>query len=207
MTENTPPPLQNIPMVDLKRQLASIRPEIEAALTEVLDDCAFANGPAVARFETEFARYCGVRECVAVSSGTSALHVAMRCLEIGPGDEVITVSMSFIATAWPILYLGASPVFVDIDPDRRTMDPGQLDAAITARTKAIVVVHLYGQCADMDPVLRVAGSHGIAVIEDCAQAHGAEYKSRRAGSMGRMACFSFVTVQGVRRFGSSDATA
>jgi dTDP-4-amino-4,6-dideoxygalactose transaminase len=180
-----------VPILDLKAQIAPLRDQILEALGRVMDDTAFADGPAVADFERKFAAYCRVPECVAVNTGTSALHLAMRCLDVGPGDEVITVSMSFIATAWPILYLGARPVFVDIDKDRYTMDPALLEAAVTAKTKAILPVHLYGQCADLDPILEIARARGIPVIEDCAQAHGAEYKGRRAGSMGVVGCFSF----------------
>lgn len=180
-----------IEWMDLRLQTEALRPELHAALDRVLDDLAFANGPAVASFEQEFAAYCAVPECIAVNTGTSALHLAMRCLDIGPGDEVVTVAHSFIATAWPILYLGARPVFVDIDRTRFTMDPECLAAAITPRTKAVVPVHLYGQCADMDAIMNVATAHGIPVIEDCAQAHGAEWRGRRAGSMGTFGCFSF----------------
>lgn len=182
---------ETIEWMDLRAQTEALRPELHAALDRVLDDLAFANGPAVAAFEQEFATYCGVPECIAVDTGTSALHLAMLCLGIGPGDEVATVSHSFIATAWPILYLGAKPVFVDIDRAHFTMDPERLAAAITSRTRAIVPVHLYGQCADMDAIMAIAASHGIPVIEDAAQAHGAEWQGRRAGSMGTFGCFSF----------------
>ena len=180
-----------VPLVDLQSHTQRIKKELLAAVEQVMDEAAFVSGPFVEKFERRFAEYCQVPECVALNTGTSALHLATQCLHIGPGDEVITVAMSFIATAWPILYLGARPVFVDIDLDRRTMDPGQLEAAITPKTKAVVPVHLYGQCADMDPILQIANRHGLAVIEDCAQAHGAEYKGRRAGSMGTIGCFSF----------------
>jgi dTDP-4-amino-4,6-dideoxygalactose transaminase len=180
-----------VPFLDLGAQLAPIEEEIMEAIRGVMASTAFAQGPATLTFEEEFAAFCQTQQCVTVNSGTSALHLAMRCLDIGPGDEVVTVSMSFIATAWPILYLGARPVFVDIDPRRYTMDPAKLEAAVTARTKAIVPVHLYGQCADMNPILEIAAAHGVPVIEDAAQAHGAEYGGRRAGSMGAMACFSF----------------
>jgi len=190
-----------VPFIDLKPHIALIRDEIHEALDQVLDSCGFANGPAVARFEEEFAQFCGASDCVAVNSGTSALHLAMQCLDVGPGDEVITVSMSFIATAWPILYLGAKPVFVDIDRDRYTLDPRLLESVITPRTKAIVPVHLYGQCADMDPILEIANSHGIPVIEDCAQSHGAEYKGRRAGTMGAVGCFSFYPSKNLGAYG------
>ena len=166
---------------------------------------SFVNGPAVAQFEKEFAAYCRTAECVGVNTGTSALHVAAQCLDVGPGDEVITVSMSFIATGWPILYLGATPVFVDIDPVRYTMDPKQFEAAITSRTKAVIVVHLYGQCADMDPILKSLHRGGCRVIEDCAQAHGAEYKGLRAGSMGSMGCFSFYPSKNLSALGEGGA--
>lgn len=184
-------PCPKVPFLDLKAQLSPLKGQVLAALEEVIDSTGFAQGPATKRFEKEFAEYCQVSECVSLNSGTSALHLAMCCLDIGPGDEVITVSMSFIATAWPILYLGARPVFVDIDKQRYTMDPGLLEAAITPKTKAIVPVHLYGQCADMDPILEIAKARNIPVIEDAAQAAGAEYKGRRAGSMGAMGCISF----------------
>ena len=180
-----------VPLMDLKAEIEPLRDELHAALDRVLADTSFASGPAVEQFEREFAAYCGVSECVAVNSGTSALHIAMRCFDIGPGDEVVTVSMSFIATTWPILYLGAKPVFVDIDDRRYTMDPGRLARAVTSRTKAIVPVHLYGQCAEMGPILEIAEARGIPVIEDVAQAHGASYNGRRTGTMGTLNCFSF----------------
>lgn len=196
---------EHVPFFDLQQQLASIRPAIDAALASVLEDGAFTNGPAVAAFEREFAAYCQVPHCIAVNNGTSALHLALSCFDVGPGDEVITVAMSFVATAWPILYAGATPVFVDVSPDRFTMDPAALERAITPRTKAIIVVHLYGQVADMDPILEVAKARGIPVIEDCAQAHGAEYKGRRAGSMGTLGCFSFYPSKNLGAYGEGGA--
>jgi dTDP-4-amino-4,6-dideoxygalactose transaminase len=180
-----------IPFVDLKAQYASIKTEVNAAIQGVLDSCHFALGPEVARFEEEFAAYSEAGLGVGVNSGTSALHLALLAADIGPGDEVITVPFTFVATAAAIRYTGAMPVFVDIDPRTFTMDPAGLEAAITRRTKAIMPVHLYGQCADMDPILAIARKHKLLVIEDAAQAHGAEYKGRRAGSMGDMGCFSF----------------
>jgi dTDP-4-amino-4,6-dideoxygalactose transaminase len=168
-----------------------LREEILRGLAEVLDTCGFAQGPATQVFEKEFATACQAPECVTLNSGTSALHLALRALDIKRGDEVITVSATFIATAWPMLYEGVKPVFVDIDPKRYTLNPALLEAAITPRTRAIIPVHLYGQCADMDPILAIASQHGIPVIEDAAQAAGAEYKGRRAGSMGELGCFSF----------------
>ncbi len=190
---------------DLQQQLQGIRPQIRAALDGVLDEGTFTNGPAVAQFEREFAAYCGVPHAVAVNNGTSALHLALGCLDVVPGDEVITVGMSFIATAWPILYFGATPVFVDVDPRRFTLDPAALERAITPRTKAIIVVHLYGQMADMDPILATARAHGVPVIEDCAQAQGAEYRGRRAGSLGVLSCFSFYPSKNLGAYGEGGA--
>ena len=148
-------------------------------------------GPDVAAFEDRFAAYCNVDHCCAVNSGTSALHLALLAADIGPGDEVITVSMTFVATTAAILYCGAKPVFVDVDPVSWTMNPALIEAAITPRTKAILPVHLHGLMADMDPIMEIARRHGLVVIEDAAQAHGAEYKGRRAGSIGDLGCFSF----------------
>ncbi|SFK76983.1 DegT/DnrJ/EryC1/StrS family aminotransferase [Methylocapsa palsarum] len=180
-----------IPFVDLKAQHAGVRTEINDAIQRVLDSCHFTLGPEVTAFETEFASYCQAQEGVAVNTGTSALHLALLAAGVGPGDEVITVPFTFVATVSAIQYTGATPVFVDIDPRTFTMDPTQIRAAIGPRTKAIVPVHLYGQPADMDPILAIARERGLVVIEDAAQAHGAEYKGRRAGSMGDMGCFSF----------------
>jgi dTDP-4-amino-4,6-dideoxygalactose transaminase len=205
MADRPAPAAGHVPFFDLRRQLESIRPDIDAALASVLDDGGFTNGPAVAAFEREFAAYCGVAHCIAVNNGTSALHLALSCFDVGPGDEVITVSMSFVATAWPIVYAGATPVFVDVDPARMTMDPALLAKAVTPRTKAIIVVHLYGQTADMDPILAIARQHGIPVIEDCAQAHGADNKGRRAGSMGTLACFSYYPSKNLGAYGEGGA--
>ena len=180
-----------IPFVDLKAQHAAIRDEINAAIQSVLDSCQFTLGPEVAAFEQEFAEFCGAQRGVAVNSGTSALHLALLAAGIGPGDEVITVPFTFVATVSAIQYAGATPVFVDIDPRTFTMDVTQVESAITERTKAIMPVHLYGQVVDMDPLLSIARRRGLVVIEDAAQAHGAEYQGRRAGSLGDIACFSF----------------
>jgi dTDP-4-amino-4,6-dideoxygalactose transaminase len=180
-----------IPFLDLAAQHAPIRTEIDAAIGSVLDSCEFTLGREVAAFEREFARYCQSAHAVAVSTGSSALHLALLAAGVGPGDEVITVPFTFVATVAAICYTGAQPVFVDIDADSFTMDPAAIDAAITARTRAILPVHLYGQPADMDPIRHIAGKHRLAVIEDAAQAHGAQYKGRRAGSLGDMGCFSF----------------
>ncbi len=180
-----------IPLIDLKAQYRSIQTEIEAAVLSVLASGEYILGKEVSAFEREFSQYCGGAEAVAVNSGTSALHIALLSAGIGPGDEVITVPMTFIATASAIDYTGARPVLVDIDPTTWTMDPDRVEAAITARTKAIVPVHLHGRVADMDPILDIARRRNLVVIEDAAQAHGAEYRGRRAGSLGDIACFSF----------------
>ncbi len=194
-----------IPYLDLRAQYNAIRREVLAALEGVCESGRFAQGPITTDFERNFADYCGVKHCVSVNSGTSALHLAMRCLDIGPGDEVITVPMTFIATAWAISYAGARPVFVDIDPERRTMDPEKLEAAISRRTKAILPVHLFGQPADMEPILRVADQRGVPVIEDAAQAHGALYRGRRVGQFGVMGCFSFYPGKNLGAYGEGGA--
>jgi len=194
-----------IPYLDLQTQYRAIRGVALAALDAVCESARFAQGPITAEFEKAFAEYCGARHCVSLNSGTSALHLAMRCLDVGPGDEVITVPMTFIATAWAISYTGARPVFVDIDKDRRTMDPDKLEAAIGPRTKAILPVHLFGQPADMEPILRIAGRHGVPVVEDAAQAHGASYQGRRVGQFGVIGCFSFYPGKNLGAYGEGGA--
>ncbi len=190
-----------IPFVDLRAQYASIRNEVNAAIQGVLDSCQFTLGSEVAAFEEEFAAYCQARHGIGVNTGTSALHLALLAANIGPGDEVITVPFTFVATVSAIHYAGATPVFVDIDPRTYTMDVTAIESAITARTKAILPVHLYGQPADMDPILEIAKRRGLVVIEDACQAHGAEYKGRRAGSMGDMGCFSFYPGKNLGAYG------
>jgi dTDP-4-amino-4,6-dideoxygalactose transaminase len=190
-----------IPFVDLKAQYASIKEEVNAAIQGVLESCQFTLGAEVAAFEEEFAAYCQSKSGIAVNTGTSALHLAVLAAGIGPGDEVITVPFTFMASVSAIDYTGARPVFVDIDPRTYTMDPRRIEAAITPRTKAILPVHLYGQTADMDPILEIARRHGLVVIEDAAQAHGAEYKGRRAGSIGDMGCFSFYPGKNLGAYG------
>lgn len=194
-----------IPYLDLHSQYNTIRKEVLEALESVCESTRFAQGPVAAEFEEAYANYCGVKHCVSVNTGTSALHLAMRCLDIGPGDEVITVPMTFIATSWAISYTGARPVFVDIDPERRTMDPAKLEAAITGRTKAIMPVHLFGQPADMEPIMRIADRHGIPVVEDAAQAHGALYQGRRVGQFGAMSCYSFYPGKNLGAYGEGGA--
>jgi dTDP-4-amino-4,6-dideoxygalactose transaminase len=190
-----------IPFVDLKAQYRAIRDEVRPAIDRVLESCEFTLGSEVAAFEAEFAAHCRTAHGVGVNSGTSALHLALLAAGVGPGDEVITVPFTFIATVSAIDYTGARPVFVDIDPVRFTIDPSAIEAAVTERTKAIVPVHLYGQPADMDPILAIARRHGLVVIEDAAQAHGAEYKGRRCGSMGDLGCFSFYPGKNLGAYG------
>ena len=190
-----------IPFLDLKAQYASIKPEITAAVMKVLDSTQFVLGEEVASFEREFAEYCGTKHGIAVNSGTSALHLALLAAGVGPGDEVITIPFTFVATVSAICYTGARPVFVDIEPTTFTMDPDQIEKAITPRTKAILPVHLYGQMANMDAILGIARRHNIPVIEDACQAHGAEYKARRAGSMGVSGCFSFYPGKNLGAYG------
>ena len=190
-----------IPFVDLKAQYASIKPEVDAAIQGILDSCQFTLGREVAAFEEEFAAYSGADIGIGTSSGTSALHLALLAAGVGPGDEVITVPFTFVATVAAIHYTGARSVFVDIDPATFTMDPKAIAAAITPRTKAIVPVHLYGQTADMDPILDVARKHGLVVVEDACQAHGAEYNGARAGGIGDMGCFSFYPGKNLGAYG------
>jgi len=194
-----------IPFLDLKAQYRQIKPQVDAAVMRVIESTQFVLGPDVAAFEDRFAAYCNVDHCRAVNSGTSALHLALLAADIGPGDEVITVSMTFVATTAAILYSGAKPVFVDVDPDSWTMNPALIEAAITPRTKAILPVHLHGLMADMDPIMEIARRHGLVVIEDAAQAHGAEYKGRRAGSIGDMGCFSFYPGKNLGAYGEGGA--
>jgi dTDP-4-amino-4,6-dideoxygalactose transaminase len=194
-----------IPLVDLRAQYLSIKDEIDAAIQRVVDSTSFILGPDVGAFEEEFARFCGVQHVVGVDSGTAALHLAFLTCGIGPGDEVITTPHTFVATIGMLCRVGARPVFVDIDPRTYNMDPVTIGAAITKRTKAIMPVHLYGQPAEMDPILEIADRHGLKVIEDAAQAHGAEYKGRRAGSMGHVAIFSFYPGKNLGAYGDAGA--
>jgi dTDP-4-amino-4,6-dideoxygalactose transaminase len=180
-----------IPLADIKAQYQSLREELSAAALRVLESGQYALGPEVEAFEREFAGYCGAGGAVAVNSGTSALHLALLAAGVGPGDEVITVPFTFVATVAAITYAGARPVFVDVEPRTLTMDPAALSRCLTPRTKAIIAVHLYGQMADMDAILEVARGRGIPVIEDAAQAHGATYQGRGAGAVGDFGCFSF----------------
>lgn len=180
-----------IPFVDLRSLHECIAEELREVFDRVLSNSSFVLGPEVLRFEQEFAEYVGTKHCIAMNTGTAALHLALAALNIGPGDEVITVAHTFIATAEAISAVGARPIFIDIDPISYTMDPALLEDAITSKTRAIIPVDLYGQVADIDPILEIANRHGIPVIEDACQAHGALYKGRKAGSFGVAGCFSF----------------
>jgi len=196
---------EKVPFLDLKAHHAPLRAEFDQAIGEVIDSGAFAGGPFVAQFENEFAAFCGSRHAIGVGNGTDALWLALLACGIGPGDEVITVPNTFMATAEAITYSGASPVFVDVDQRTYTMDPALLEKARTPRTKAVIPVHLFGQVADMDPILSFGRKHGLFVIEDAAQAHGAEYKGRKAGSLGDAGCFSFYPGKNLGAFGEAGA--
>jgi len=212
-----------VPFLDLKAQYEPIKDEINEAIQSVIDSCAFAGGPFVETFENNFAEFCRTKHCVGVGSGTEALWMALLALGVGPGDEVITVPNTFIATAEAISFCGAMPVFVDIDERTYTMDPVKLREFIEQKCsfnqstnklinqstnrpiRAIIPVHLYGQMADMDPIMEVAGAHKLSVIEDACQAHGAEYKGKRAGSIGDAGCFSFYPGKNLGAYGEAGA--
>ncbi|MGA3179309.1 MAG: DegT/DnrJ/EryC1/StrS family aminotransferase [Verrucomicrobiota bacterium] len=194
-----------VPFLDLKAHHQPIRQQLDAAIAQVIDSGAFAGGPFVAKFEREFASYCGAAHCVGVGNGTDALWFTLLALGVGPGDEVITVPSTFMATVEAISFCGARPVFVDIEEMSYTMDPGLLEKAITKRTKAVIPVHLFGQCADMDPILAIAGRHGIPVVEDACQAHGAHYRGKKAGIMGVAGCFSFYPGKNLGALGEAGA--
>jgi dTDP-4-amino-4,6-dideoxygalactose transaminase len=194
-----------VPFVNLKAQYAALRPELDAAIMEVLESAAFAGGPFVAQFEQQFAGFCECPHAIGLGSGTDALWLTLLALGVRPGDEVITVPNTFIATAEAVTYCGAKPVFVDADERTYTMAPAAIEAAITPRTRAILPVHLYGQTADMDPILEVARKHGLPVVEDACQAHGARYKGKRAGSLGDAGCFSFYPGKNLGAFGEAGA--
>jgi dTDP-4-amino-4,6-dideoxygalactose transaminase len=186
------PPIEPaLPVLDLRAQYARIRDEILQAIGEVADSTGYVLGPKVAAFESAFTSYVGTKHCIGVSSGTAALHLALLGAGVGPGDEVITVPMTFIATSWAISYVGATPVYVDVDPVTCTMNPDFVEKRITSKTRAILPVHLYGQPADLRPLLEISRRHGIPLIEDAAQAHGARYGEQSAGSLGLCGCFSF----------------
>jgi len=190
-----------IPFVDLQAQYHGIKEEIDQAISGVLESSQFVLGSEVKAFEEDFARFCDAKHGIAVNSGTSALHLALLAAGIGPGAEVITVPFTFVATIAAIYYTGARTVFVDVDPHSYTIDVNQIESAITKRTKAIMPVHLYGQPADMDPIMEISKRHGLLVIEDAAQAHRAEYKGRKVGSIGDLGCFSFYPGKNLGAYG------
>ena len=194
-----------IPYNDLKAQYRSIKNEIDTAVLRVLDSTQYILGEEVAAFEREFAGYCRASQAIGVNSGTSALHLALLAAGVGPGDEVITVPFTFVATVSAICYTGATPVLVDIEPDYFTMDPSKIEAAITPKTKAIMPVHLYGQPADMDPIMDIARRRSLTVIEDAAQAHGSDYHGRRCGSIAEIAGFSFYPGKNLGAYGEGGA--
>jgi dTDP-4-amino-4,6-dideoxygalactose transaminase len=195
----------NIPLVDLKAQYDSIRAEVDEAIAAVINQTAFVGGPFVKEFEAAFAHYCGVDRCVGVANGTDALFVALRALGVGPGDEVITAANSFIATSEAIKMAGAQVVFVDVNPKTLTIDVDRIEEMITARTKAIIPVHLYGQPADMDPIIAIAKKHRLRIVGDAAQAHGATYKGRPISQLADITCFSFYPGKNLGAYGDAGA--
>lgn len=198
---DTPQKFRKIPFVDLKSQLRTVQYEVDLAMSEVLESGQFIGGPVVERFESEFAKYCGTKCCITVGSGTDALSLVLKALDIGPGDEVITTPHTFIATVASIVQTGASVVFADIDPITYCIDPISVASKITKRTKAIIPVHIYGHPADMDMIVEIARNTGVFVLEDAAQAHGAKYKGRMAGGLGHAAAFSFYPAKNLGALG------
>lgn len=194
-----------IPLVDLKKQYLGIKDEIDSAIHEVLDSTAFILGKKVEDFEKKFAELCGVKHCIGVNNGTSALRLALQAIGIRPNDEIITTPFTFIATQEAISHLGAIPVFADIDGKTYCIDPEKIVEKITKKTKAIMPVHLFGQPADMDPILEIAEKHSLKVIEDAAQAHNASYKNKKAGSIGNISCFSFYPGKNLGAYGEAGA--
>ena len=182
---------ESIPYFDLPAQIRSVRKDLDSAIARTLDNCSFCLGPDVAQFEKDFAKYVGAEHSVGFNSGTSALHVAMILLNINRGDEVVTTPFTFVATSWAISYVGATPVFVDIDEATLNLNPKLLEGYVTSKTKAIMPVHLYGNPFDIDPILEIARRHKVPLVEDAAQAHGATYKGKMIGTFGEMSCFSF----------------
>ncbi len=196
---------QPIPYLDLPAQMRPLRKEIDAVIAKTLDNCSFCLGPDVVQFENDFARYCGAQHGIGFNSGTSALHVAMLLLNVGAGDEVITTPHTFVATSWAISYVGAKPVYVDIDDQTFTMDPKLVERAITPRTKAVMPVHLYGQPCDLDPLLEICRKHKLPLVEDAAQAHGAKYRGKVVGTFGAMSGFSFYPGKNLGAYGEGGA--
>jgi dTDP-4-amino-4,6-dideoxygalactose transaminase len=194
-----------VPFLDLSRGVAALRDELEAAVASVLDSGRFVLGPNVEAFEEGFARFCGARRCVGVASGTEAITLALGALGVGAGDEVITAANTCVPTVAGIAAARATPVLVDAEPETLTLDPAHVEDVLTERTRAIVPVHLYGQCADVEPLLALARSRGLKLLEDAAQAHGAEYRGRRAGTLGDAAAFSFYPTKNLGALGDAGA--
>jgi dTDP-4-amino-4,6-dideoxygalactose transaminase len=180
-----------IPYLDLPAQIRSVRTELDAAIARTLDNCSFCLGPDVVQFEKDFAKFCGAQHCIAFNSGTSALHVALLLLNIKPGDEILTTPYTFVATSWAISYVGATPVYVDVEDGTMNLDPKLIERAITPKTKAVMPVHLYGQPFDIDPILEICRKHKLPLVEDSAQSHAAKYKGKIVGTFGAMSGFSF----------------
>ena len=194
-----------VPYLDLRAQLKPLRAELDAAIARTLDNCSFCLGPDVAQFERDFAAFCGASHALGFNSGTSALHVAMRLLNVGPGDEVITTPYTFIATSWAISYCGAKPVYVDVDEATFNMNPALIEKAITPKTKAVLPVHLYGQPFDVDAVAAICKKHNLPFVEDAAQAHGAKYQGKSIGTFGAVSCFSFYPAKNLGACGEGGA--
>ncbi|SYZ73968.1 Pleiotropic regulatory protein [Candidatus Zixiibacteriota bacterium] len=194
-----------INFLDLRSQYISIKPEIDDAIGRVIGTSSFVLGPSVAKFEEDFARFCGCGEAIAVNSGTSALFLTLKALEIGPGDEVITAANTFIATAAAIIYTGATPILVDVDPETRNIDLNLVEKAVTAKTKVIIPVHLFGRMVDMERIDEIARKHSLAVLEDACQAHGATFKGKPAGSYGTAGAFSFYPGKNLGAYGEGGA--
>src|SRR5439155_25846502 len=199
------PAALHIPRVDLSAQLQALQAELDSAIARVLASGDFILGPEVDAFETEFAAYSGTAQCVATGSGTDALRLALTACGVGPRDEVITVSHTAVPTAAAVRLTGAAPVLVDVDPDSYTMSPARATSAVTPRTRALLPVHLYGQCADMDPLRRLASERDLVLIEDACQAHGATYRGVRAGAIGQLGCFSFYPTKNLGAYGDGGA--
>lgn len=197
--------IDSIPLVDLATQSRQIKEDVLRRMSDVIDSARYILGQEVQEFEAQFATYCGVDHCIGLANGTDALHMALRALDVGAGDEVITAGNSFAATAFAIAYSGAQAVFVDVDPQDFNLDPEMIERAITPRTKAIIPVHLYGQPAQMAAIREIADRHGLKIIEDAAQAHGAESKGQRCGSFGDIGCFSFYPGKNLGAFGDAGA--
>ncbi|MBM3833436.1 MAG: DegT/DnrJ/EryC1/StrS family aminotransferase [Verrucomicrobia bacterium] len=194
-----------VPYLDLRPQIRSLRPEIDAAIAQALDNCSFCLGPDVVKFEQDFARFCQAEHAIGFNSGTSALHVAMLLLNVGRGDEVITTPFTFVATSWAISYVGAKPVFVDIEDATFNLDPARIERAISPRTKAILPVHLYGHPCDLEPMLELGKRYGLKLVEDAAQAHGATYQGRGVGTFGTLGAFSFYPAKNMGACGEAGA--